>query len=70
MKKGLSLYEFHVFGWFPGLQNLKFTVELVWKSFSDKNNSLELPVFLLYSLPYDPEESRELWILISCGLGS
>ena len=50
MKKGLSLYEFHVFGWFPGLQNLKFTVELVWKSFSDKNNSLELPVFLLYTV--------------------
>ena len=60
MKKGLSLYEFHVFAWFPGLQNLKFTVELLWKSFSDKNNSLELRFFIIHSLPYDPEESREL----------
>ena len=58
--------EFHVFGWFPGLQNLvgffgKFTAELVWKSFSGRNNSLEPPDFLFSnSLPYGLEESRTL----------
>ena len=63
--------EFHVFGWFPGLQNLagffgKFFVELVWNTFSGGNNSRETPVFgFSNSLPYGLEESRELWILIS-----
>ena len=45
--------EFHVCGWFPGLQNLdvffrKFTAKPVWKSFSGRNNSLEPPVFLIF----------------------
>ena len=58
--------EFHVLNWFPGLQLLavfsgKFTVELVWKSFSGRNNSLELPIFgFSNSLPHGHEESREL----------
>ena len=38
--------DFHVFDWFPGLQNVdiflgKITVELVLKSFSGRNISLE-----------------------------
>ena len=41
--------EFYLFSWCLGLQNLdvsfaKFTSELVFKSFSGTNNSLELPV--------------------------
>ena len=36
----------------------KFAVELVWKSFSGKNNSLEPPVVLVFnSRLYDLEES-------------
>ena len=38
----------------------KFTVDLVLKSFSGRNNSAEALVFgLSNSLPYDLEESRE-----------
>ena len=39
----------------------KFTLELVWKSFSGKSSSLEPPVFFLIfdSLSYGLEESRE-----------
>ena len=42
--------EFHVFGWFTGLQNLgvffgKFTVEQVPKSFPGRTYSLKPPVF-------------------------
>ena len=38
----------------------KFTVELVLKSLSGRNKSLEAPVFgFSNSLPYDLEESRE-----------
>ena len=48
----------------------KFTVELVWKSFSGKNTSLKVSIFLFFnSLLYGLEESRELWILISWGFG-
>ena len=47
-------YKFHVFGWFPCLQNLevfgKFIVELVWKSLSGKHNSLDSPVFLFVTI--------------------
>ena len=44
----------------------KFTVELVWKPFSDLNNSLKPHVFRFSnSLPYALGEWRELWILIS-----
>ena len=39
----------------------KFAAELVWKSFSGRNNFLEPPVFLFpNSLPYGLEELREL----------
>ena len=39
--------DFHVFGWFPGLQILEVFLEnlLVWKSFSDKNTSLKPLLF-------------------------
>ena len=38
----------------------KFTVELVLKSLSGRNKSLEVPVFgFSHSLPYDLKESRE-----------
>ena len=42
--------EFHIFGWFPGLQILdvffeKIFVELFWKSFLGRKSSLEPPVF-------------------------
>ena len=63
--------EFHVFSWFPGVQNLdaflgKFTVEQVYKLFASRNNSLEpLAVGLSNSHPYVMEESRELRALIS-----
>ena len=62
-------YEFLVFGWFPGLQNLddfwKNFVELGWKLFSGRNNSLEPPVFWFsIGLWYSLEESRELRALI------
>ena len=44
----------------------KIFAELVWKSFSGRNSSLEPPVFWFSnSLPYGLEESRELWILIT-----
>ena len=73
-KKSQVKSEFHVFGWFPGLQNLdvfwEIFVELVWKLFSGRNNSLKAPVFLFSnSLPYDLEEFRELRALISWVLG-
>ena len=58
--------EFHVFGLFPGLQNLiffeKFTAEIVFKSFSCRNNPLEVPVFgFANSLPngWKNQESHE-----------
>ena len=57
--------EFHIFGWFPGLQNLvvffeEFIAEQVLKSFSGRNNSLKPPVFGFGdSFPFDLEESRE-----------
>ena len=53
---------FHVVGWFPGLQNVDVFLEnLLWKSFSSRNNSLEPPVFgITNSLQYGLEESREL----------
>ena len=63
VKKFMS--EFHVFGWFPSLQNLdvffgKFTAEQVLKSFSGRNSSQELPVFgFSNSLSYGLQESRE-----------
>ena len=39
----------------------KFTLKLVSKSFSGKNNSLEAPAFrFLNSVPYGLEESRRL----------
>ena len=43
--------KFHVFGWFPGLQNVhvfffgKFTREQVLKLFLGRYNSLKPPVF-------------------------
>ena len=43
----------------------KIFLELFWKSFSGRNNSLEPPNFWFHnSLPYSLEESRELrdWI--------
>ena len=36
--------KFHVFGWFPCLQNLK-SFEIILKSFLGRNNSLKPPVF-------------------------
>ena len=67
--------EFHVFGWFPGVQNLevffgKFTVQRVLKSLASRNNSLEsLIVGFSNSHPYVMEESRGLRALISWVLG-
>ena len=47
----------------------KFTVELVLKSFSGRNNSVEVPGFAFSnSFPYDLEESRECRALISWAL--
>ena len=47
--KGYVKSEFNLFSWFPYLEKLdifgKRSVELVWKSFSGKNNFLEPPVF-------------------------
>ena len=45
----------------------KFTVELVLKSFSGRNNSVEAWFWIFY-LPYDLEESREFRALISWAL--
>ena len=62
--------KFHVFGWFPGLQNLdgflgKFFVRKVLKSFSGRNNSVKPPIVRLCdSLPFGIEESQELRALI------
>ena len=66
--------EFHVFSWFPGLQNMgvvfgTFTAEQVLKSFSGRNNSLKPSVGFFNSLPYDLKESRKLRALISWVLG-
>ena len=56
--KGYEKSESHVFSWFPCLQSLdnfgKLTVELVWKSFSGRKNSLEPPVFWF-------SNSRVIW---------
>ena len=45
--------EVYVFSWFPGLQNLdisgKLNLELVWKSFSGRNNYLEPPHVFWFS---------------------
>ena len=65
--KGYVKSEFHVFSWFPCLQNVffeKVTVELVWKSFSGRNNSLEPPVsfYFLTVVLYGLEESiKRVW---------
>ena len=70
MRKKLKS-AFHVFGWFPGLQNLdvffgKFTVEQVLKSFLGRNNSQEPLAFgFCGSLPHDLEESIELRAIIT-----
>ena len=48
----------------------KLTAELVLKSFSGRNNSLEAHVFgFTNSLPYGPEESMELRALFRWVLG-
>ena len=48
----------------------KFTAELVLKSLSDRNKSLEAPDFAFTnSLPYDLNESRDLRALSSWVLG-
>ena len=69
------LPEVHVFdGLFPGLQNLdifleKFTVELISKSFSGRNNSVKVPSFVFSnSLPHDLEKSGEIRALVSWAL--
>ena len=47
----------------------KFTVELVLKSFSGRNNSLEAPGFgFSNNLPHDLEESGEFRALVSWAL--
>ena len=56
-------------GWFPGLQSLdvfgKLTAELLLKSLSGRNKSLEVPPFFFSNgLPYDLEESKDLRTLI------
>ena len=62
--------KFHVFHWFPGLQNLhvffgKFTVEQVLKSFLGRYNSLKPPFSgFSDSLPFGIEQWRELRALI------
>ena len=74
MKKKI-LPEVHVFGGlFPVLQNLdvfleKFTVELISKSFSGRNNSVKVPSFVFSnSLQYDLEEPGEIRALINWAL--
>ena len=63
--------EFHYFVWFTCLQNLdvflgKFSAELVLKSFSGRNNSLE-PLFLdfltVFHMIWRNQESFESWLV-------
>ena len=64
--------EFHVFGWFPGLQNLDVFKKMYYVafSFSGRNNSLELSVFgFSNSLSYGLAEAGEWRALISWALG-
>ena len=60
--------QFYVSNWFPDLRIWmffgKFTVKLVLKSFSRRNNSLGPPVFL-FSKSLPRGRSRVLWILSS-----
>ena len=53
--------EIHVFNWKSGCFFRKFTVELVSKSFSDGNDSLDSPVLeFSNTLLYGLEKLREL----------
>ena len=63
--------EFFFFSQFPDLQNLdvfffgNFFVQLVWKSFLGRNNSLEPPVFdffKVFQMIWKNQESLELWL--------
>ena len=61
--------KFHVFGWFPGLQNVcffeKFTAEQVLKPFLGRNNFLKPSFFgVCDSLRFCLKESRDLRALI------
>ena len=61
-------YKFHVFGWFPSLQNLhvflgKFTAEPVLKSFLGRDNSLKLPFLDFVIVFHFFLKNQESWVL-------